>query len=123
MNCPLVVVLLFAVASGAELFAATNQELKTESFDRDPDWEGLNNRVAPARIPTVIQDFGYSASNFAGQETGEIGGRVWRSSTPASYAARISPKTLSDKLRASGTFAITATSGSSGIFFGWFTAQ
>src|SRR5207249_4635988 len=119
----LVVILLFAVASGQTLFAAANGALKSESFDRDPGWKGFNNRVPPRRIPTVIQDFGYSPSHFAGKESGEIGGRVWRSSTLASYAAKIAPRTLSDKLKASGTFAITATSGSSGVFFGWFNAQ
>jgi hypothetical protein len=118
-----VVLLLLVVASGQKPFAATNTALKTESFDRDPGWEGFNNRVPPARIPTVIQDFGYSTSHFAGKDNGEIGGRIWRSSTQASYAAKMSPKTLSDKLTASGTFAITATSGSSGVFFGWFNAQ
>src|SRR5205823_6156631 len=92
------------------------------SFERDPQWEGFNNRVAPKRVPAVIQDFAYSASNFAGKEKGEIGGKVWRSSTPASYAASLTPKTLSEKLTASGSFAITATSGSSGAFFGWFNA-
>jgi hypothetical protein len=97
--------------------------LKTESFDRDPGWEEFNNRVAPKRIPTVIQDFGYRTSNFAGTDVGEIGGQVWRSSTRASYAASIAPKTLHEKLSASGTFAITATSGSSGAFFGWFNAE
>ena len=97
--------------------------IKTESFDRDPGWEGFNNRIMPKRIPTVTQDFGYSTSHFAGRARGEIGGEVWRSSTRASYAADIPPKTLNDKLTASGRFAITATSGSSGAFFGWFNAE
>src|SRR5207244_7468063 len=73
--------------------------------------------------PTVTQDFGYSPSNLAGTEKGEIGGQVWRSSTRASYAASIRSKTLHDKLKASGSFAITATAGSSGAFFGWFNGE
>ncbi len=96
--------------------------LKTETFDRDPQWEGFNNHVAPKRVPTVVQDFGFSGTHVAGKEQGEIGGKIWRSSTRASYAANIAPKTLNDKLTASGTFAITATSGSSGVFFGWFNS-
>ena len=60
---------------------------------------------------------------MAGREKGEIGGQVWRSATRASYAAKIAPKTLSQKLTASGSFAVTATSGSSGVFFGWFDSQ
>jgi hypothetical protein len=97
--------------------------LKTESFDRDPGWEGFNNRIVPKRVPTVTQDFGFRMSNFAGREAGEIGGQVWRSSTRASYAAEIVPKTLSQKLAASGSFAVTASSGSSGVFFGWFNSR
>lgn len=97
--------------------------LKTERFDRDPGWEGFNNRVVPQRIPTVTQGFGYSPTNFAGATKGEIGGQVTRSTTPAYYADRIAVKTLNDRLSASGTFALTATSGNSAVFFGWFNAE
>ncbi len=117
---PLLCALLFLtdVSAGAD-----GAKLKTESFDRDPNWEGFNNRITPKRVPTVTQDFGFRMSNFAGQQQGEIGGQVWRSSTRASYAAGILPKTLSQKLTASGSFAVTATSGSSGVFFGWFNSR
>jgi hypothetical protein len=111
--------LLFALIVGQTSFAAVKQE----PFDRDPHWEGFNNRVTPKKIPTVVQDFGYRDSNVSGKERGEIGGKVWRSSTRASYAAKIPRKTLNESLTASGTFAITATSGSSGAFFGWFNSQ
>jgi len=95
--------------------------LKSETFDRDPGWEGHNNRIVPKNVPTVTQDFGYSANtHFAGKEAGEMGGQVWRSTTPAFYAAKIPARTLNDKLSASGTFAITAPAGSAGVFFGWF---
>src|SRR4051812_47203421 len=97
--------------------------LKTEHFDRDPGWEGFNNRVVPRVVPTVTQDFGYSRTNFAGKGKGEVGGRVWRSTTPAYYADRIAVKTLNDKLTASGTFALTSSSGGSGVFFGWFSSR
>jgi hypothetical protein len=96
--------------------------LKTETFDRDPGWDGHNNHVVPKAVVTVKQDFGYSDTNFAGRERGEFGGQVWRTSTPASYAAEIPARTLDDKLSASGVFTITATSGSSSAFFGWFNA-
>ena len=52
-----------------------------------------------------------------------MGGQVWRASEPAYYADKIGPRTLDDKLSASGTFALTKTSGSSGIFFGFFRAE
>jgi hypothetical protein len=95
--------------------------LKTERFDRDPGWEGYNNHIPPQAAPTVTQDFGYSRTHYAGKEVGEIGGRVTRASEPAWYGARIPPKTLDDKLSASGTFALTE--GGGGICFGWFNGQ
>lgn len=97
--------------------------LKTERFDRDPGWEGYNNRLAPPARPATTQDFGYSRTHFAGAAPGEIGGRVTRSSRPTYYAARIRPRTLEDPLAASGAFALTASSGSSGVFFGWFRSE
>ncbi|HEY7156558.1 MAG TPA: hypothetical protein VH575_21500 [Gemmataceae bacterium] len=97
--------------------------LKTEHFDRDPGWEGHNNRIVPERVPTVTQDFGYSKTHFAGQAAGEMGGHVTRASEPAYYADKIDPKTLDDKLSASGTFALTKSTGGSGLFFGFFRAE
>src|SRR5262245_33866169 len=97
--------------------------LKSESFDKDPGWEGHSNRVVPRVVKTVQQGFGYSPTNFAGKEKGEIGGTIWRSATPAYYAAKIPAKTLDEKLSASGTFALTDSRGSSGVFFGWFNSD
>src|SRR5437016_4158299 len=96
---------------------------KKESFDRDPAWEASNNRVVPKAYPTVTQDFGFSATNFAGKLAGEMGGKITRASENAYYAAKIGPKTLDDKLSASGSFAITKTTPGGGVFFGFFNAQ
>ena len=96
---------------------------KSESFDRDPGWEGHNNRIVPARLPTVVQDFGYSKTSFAGREKGELGGRITRASEPAYYADKIGPVTLDEKLSASGTFALTKTEPGGGLFFGFFHAE
>src|SRR5437016_8202150 len=77
--------LLVALAVGTGIGAADDQPktvLKTESFDKDPGWEGHNNRVVPQRLPTVVQDFGYSKTNFAGAEKGEIDGQGTRASEP-----------------------------------------
>jgi hypothetical protein len=109
--------------SAGERLDLSKTILKTEHFDKDPGWEGHNNRVVPKVVKTVEQDFGYRATNFAGKAKGEIGGTIWRSPTLASYAAKIPVKTLHDKLTASGTFAVTASSGSSGVFVGWFKAE
>jgi hypothetical protein len=98
-------------------------ELKSESFDRDPGWEGHNNHIVPKNVLKVTQDFGFSATNIAGKAAGEIGGRIQRSTTPASYAAEIPVKTLDDKFSASGSFAITKSEGGAGVFFGFFNSQ
>src|SRR5207248_6581170 len=67
--------------------------------------------------------FGYSKTSHAGKTPGEIGGKVWRSTTVAYYAERIEARGLKDRLSASGTFALTGTGGGSGLFFGWFNAR
>jgi hypothetical protein len=96
--------------------------LKTENFDRDPGWEGFNNRVVPKRVLMVKQDFGYTPTRHAGRAAGEMGGLIQRASTPAFYADTIAVKTLDDPLTASGSFAITSTQAGAGIFFGYFNA-
>lgn len=102
---------------------AADPAMKSESFDRDPGWEAHNNRIVPASVPTIVQDFGYSpTTNVAGKAAGEMGGRVTRAAEPAFYADRIGPKTLDDKLSAAGSFALTKTAGSAGLFFGFFRA-
>ena len=76
--------------------------MRTESFDRDPGWEAHNNRIVPAKYPTIVQDFGYSTTNFAGRAAGEMGGQVWRASEPAFYAAQDRPQDArrpADRLR------------------------
>ena len=109
-------------SEGAEDLMSRN--LKTEHFDRDPGWEGYNNRIVPAHARMVKQDFGYSATHFAGKAVGELGGRIQRSSSPASYAAPLTPaRTLNDKLSAAGSFAITASQGGAGVFFGFFNSH
>src|SRR5436309_16060693 len=78
--------------------------MRTESFDRDPGWDARNNRIVPAKSPSIVQVFGFSLTNFASGAAGEMGGQVWRASEPAFHAARIGPRTLDDRLTASGTF-------------------
>ena len=98
--------------------------LKTEHFDKDPGWEGYNNRMVPERTPVVRQDFGYSETNFAGEKKVAIGGRVQRSTIPAFFVERIVPKTLDDKLHASGTFVVNSIDGGGGgMIFGWLNSE
>ena len=109
----LLAVLAIALATaGAE---PPKQSIKTESFYQDPGWEGHNNRLLPKALPSITQDFGYCETNFASTKKGELGGKVVRCMTPCYYAAKIEPKTLNDKLSASGTFALKRAAGSSGV--------
>jgi hypothetical protein len=111
-------------ARAEDVPAATKTVLKSESFGADPGWEGHRNHVVPKKIPTVVQDFGYSPdTNLAGKAAGEIGGRVQRAAEPSFYGAKLeTARTLDDKLSASGTFAFTRVDGGAGLFFGWFNA-
>src|SRR6267154_526833 len=99
------------------------QTTKTQHFDQDPNWDAHNNRITPKQTLTVHQDFGYSPTHIAGKDAGELGGQIQRSTTPASYAAKIPPKTLEDKFSAAGSFAVTASQPGAGVFFGFFSAN
>jgi hypothetical protein len=123
-NLPAFTPRLFLLPLVAASTLAAADQFKTEHFDRDPDWEGYNNHIVPKKPLLVKQDFGYSATNHAGKAAGEMGGVIQRSTTPAAYAAPLSPaKTLEDKLTASGSFAITGAQGGAGVFFGFFNSQ
>jgi hypothetical protein len=80
---------------------------RTERFDKDPEWDGVNNRAAAPEKRTVRQDFGYSRTAHAGGECGEVGGFISPAAEPAYYARKIDPKTLDDALTASGWLACT----------------
>src|SRR5436309_161391 len=57
-----------------------------QDFSKDPGWEWKNNRIVAEDPPIIKQDFGWSPSDHLGAGTGEIGGTVWLSRTPAWYA-------------------------------------
>lgn len=97
--------------------------LKTETFDRDPGWEGHNNRIVPEKPLMVTQDFGFSTTNHAGTAAGEIGGSIQRSTTPAHYAVEIPMRTLNDKFTAAGSFAVLKSQPGAGVFFGFFNSN
>jgi hypothetical protein len=101
----------------------TSASTRRRNFDRDPGWDGHNNRVVPKKAHVVKQDFGYSPTHFAGKEKGEAGGAVQRSTTPASYAGTMTSVSLSSRLTASGSFAITDAGGQAGVFFGFFNSN
>ncbi|MEZ6071815.1 MAG: hypothetical protein R3C10_16525 [Pirellulales bacterium] len=87
----------------------------------DSGWEGFRNRLQPDHPLPVKQDFGYSATNRAGGQPGEIGGRAQRSLTPSRYGKRLAKTlTFDDRLEASGRLAVTHCEGGSGVLIGWY---
>jgi hypothetical protein len=79
-------------------------EERTERFDKDPGWDGHNNRANTPPRRTVRQDFGYSRTANADGAVGEVGGLITPAAEPAYYARKLGPKTFADPLSASGTF-------------------
>src|SRR5712692_5056666 len=97
MNCRISGVL--SLSLGFWLLAGLIAAQRLETFDRDPGWEGQNNRSAIPPCRSRQEDFGYSPlTAFAGGGVGEIGGRVERSATRAAYAKAIKPRTLDEAL-------------------------
>jgi len=104
----------------AGLMAEDNITEIHEDFTHNPKWDSHNNRPDPSVCTMKVQNFGYSPTAHAGGYTGEIGGIISRSLTPASYTCKIPVRTLKDPLRASGRFSVTASSSNSGAMVGWF---
>ena len=77
--------LLLAIPAGASAQGQLTQV--HQDFSKDPGWEWKNNRIVAQDPPTVKQDFGWAPTNHTGSGgPGKIGGRIWRSVTPAYYA-------------------------------------
>jgi hypothetical protein len=90
-----------------------------------PTWEGHNNTLGGGTDCIVHdrQDFGYSATQFAGSEAGEIGGLVWRSAKrSAYYADQTENLTLENALYAEGKIVLESASSDSDLFLGWFNS-
>ncbi len=111
--CSLLAAFIAVIAS-----AATIQLHQDFSFD--PCWEGINNLPGLSIGVDTVQDFGYSATHFASNAVGEIGGRVSRSLVPASYLKPVGTKTLNDAFSASGRLAVPKCVSGSGVLVGWF---
>jgi hypothetical protein len=96
---------------------------RTETFDRDPGWEGRNNRATSIPARTIVQDFGYSPGSHraGGRAAGEIGGTITPAAEPAFYARRIRPRSLRDRLTASGT--LSCGDGPVHVLIGFFNAS
>lgn len=103
----------FLLLLGCGPVAPPTPGLKTERFDRDPGWDGRNNRSPESR--EIRQDFGYDAAR------GKVGGRVTPAAEPAFTAKVLPTLTLNDPFRASGT--LTVEPGAGNTLVGFFNAS
>ena len=103
-----------------------NGTMKTESFDGDPGWVGVNNRSARTIEPVQIrQDFGFSPGTaHAGgaqlNEKGEIGGFITAASEVGFYGKAIEPMSFDQPLSASGTMSVAP--GGTHLLLGYFNS-
>lgn len=97
-------------------------EERTEHFDRDPGWEGRNNRAEKSAPRTIRQDFGFSPAtrHAGGRAAGEFGGVISPAAETAYYAKAIPRRTFRDPMSASGTLACGA--GPVHVLIGFFNA-
>lgn len=103
-----------ALAAAVSL-AAHAQNLRTENFDREPGWEGINNRSTGFPLRPVTQDFGYDPS-------GRIGGTLHPAGEAAFYGYRL-PKQLDLAAPLSASGKIHVASGPGHFLLGFFNAN
>lgn len=107
------------------LTASTRGEhplLKTETFDSDPLWEGLNNRATDPDPRQIVQNFGFDAAGSnAGGPAGEIGGYITPAGEPAFYGKVLAPLSLNDPLSVSGI--LNVPEGGGHTLIGFFNAD
>ena len=94
---------------------------EAQEFDVDPKWDAVGNEDSYEQdILRPLHNFGYSRTNHAGGEQGEIGGVIFRDEEPAFYADRVGPLSLEDELLAAGTLTLRSAGADSGVMLGWF---
>ena len=83
------------------LSGISEAEQSFEAFDRDPGWDGHQNRIV--RPETVRQDFGCSTDTaHAGGARGEVGGTIQPAAEAAYFAIPVTGLNLHTPFRASG---------------------
>jgi hypothetical protein len=98
-----------------------------EDFSSDPGWDAVGNEET-FRDPLGygMNDFGFSPTNHAGGNAGEMGGRIWQVQEPeyfAHYGGDVGHLTMNDKLEAKGRIAFKRFSIDSALHFGWYNAD
>jgi len=104
--------------------SAAGMKMKSESFDQDPGWVGINNHVARERPPRQVrQDFGFSphTNHAGGAATGEMGGFISPDGQIAFYGRAIEKRDLQQPLSATGTLCLGE--GGTHLLLGFFNSQ
>ncbi len=112
--------LLPTLIVGGDLRGQDDTRTRTQHFDRDPKWDGHNNRSSDPLPMKVVQDFGYSATAHAGGKAGALGGLLTPAAEPAYYGKVLPDFTLDDSLTASGKVRIAKGGGH--VLLGFFNA-
>src|SRR5205814_4411226 len=88
-----------------------------------PERDDAGNRATyQAKDVGGAHEFGFSTTNHAGGQPGEVGGTFWRSGKYGYYADRVAPLSLDDRLEASGKVVLKSGGPDSDMFLGWFNS-
>ena len=98
---------------------------KKLDLSKDPGWEGVGNRVRfVERDFHGRHNFGFSQTNWAGKEPGEMGGTAWRNEAidplHAFYGNDVGKLTLDDPISFEGQLAFIDGGTDGDVFFGYF---
>lgn len=127
INLNIIKTVIFLLLAFTLSSAQSNNKILSisENFDEDPGWENFNNKVECSDCPEITQDFGWAPTNNNGSGKGEIGGTIWKSTTPAFYAMPLGkPLSFTDAFSASGKISVKeADEESYGFYLGFFNSE
>jgi len=95
---------------------------------QDPHWEGKNNRARWTEPNfQAMNDYGYSQTNWAGQQPGEVGGLFWRTEPEdphfSYYGDDVGGLTLDDPISFSGHIRFVTGMTDAAGYFGFFNSK
>lgn len=112
------IALLLGLATGLPVLGAERPAdvTRAAAFDRDPGWDGHNNRSKTPEPREIRQDFGYVAAGG-----GRVGGFISPAGEAAWYAKPIPQRTFDGSFMAAGTLVVEPGGGNT--LFGFFNAN
>src|SRR5205085_3100811 len=76
-----------------------------------------------ARDVGGAHNFGFSQTDHAGGQPGEVGGTFWRTDHWGYYADKVGPLTFDNRLEARGKVTLAAGAPDADMCFGWFSGD